>query len=97
MQKLKNTLDRLPLDNKLVVAIATWLLTFTVTKVGLDLDAVVIPPDYTLAVLISIGAAALAGYFTSNEGTQLRQAADHDGNPEKALVEQHGLVDDAAP
>lgn len=94
MKKLKNVIDRLPFDNKLVVSgitgVVTYGLTYLATKAGLNLDAEVIPP-WTVAAIIATVAAGVAGWFASNEGTVLRNAEEHDGNPDPGLVELHGL------
>lgn len=80
MNQLRNAIDRLPVDNKLVVAGATYLLTLAVTRVGLDLGEPLIPGYLTVAQAIALAAAAIAGYVQPNTATVL--AGDHeDGNP----------------
>lgn len=90
LARIKNLLDRLPLDNKLIVGGVTWVLTYAVTKAGFNLDQVVLSP-YTLSTLISLAAAGVAGWWTSNEATALRRGEEQDGNPDLALVEAKGL------
>lgn len=87
MKKFQNILDHLPIDNKLIIAGVTYLLTLLVTRVGLDLTDWVIPGYLNLAQVIALAAASVAGYFQPNTATELR--GDNDGNPDPVLVEQH--------
>lgn len=99
LRKIKNVIDRLPVDNKLIVSgvtgVVTYALTYAATRAGLDLERVVIAP-WTVSAIIATVAAGAAGYFTANEATTLREGDSFDGNPDPALIAQHGL-DDAAP
>lgn len=90
MNRIKNIIDRLPIDNKLIVTVVTYLLTYAITRAGLSLDTEVIPP-FTISYWISLGAASAAGYLMPNEATIMRKAESFDGNPDQTLIEQHGL------
>lgn len=62
------------LDPKLVTAILTAAASWAVAKFALDVD------DDTVAQVVALAAAAIAGYFKSNEATVLRTPQE-DGNP----------------
>lgn len=85
LNRIRNLIDRLPVDNKLVAAGATYGLTLLVAHVGLELDDVLVPGYLTVSQGISIAAAAVAGYVQPNEGSVLR-AEEEDGNPDPELL-----------
>lgn len=87
---LRNLVGRLPVDDKLISAGVAYALTLLVAKVGLDLDSVLIPDYLTVAQGVALAASAIAGYFTANEGTLLRQGVE-DGNPDMSLARESDL------
>lgn len=89
--KIRNFVDRLPVDNKLIAGGAAYVLTYIVGRAGLKLEDVVVPPAVTISQLIAFAAAGIAGYFTSNEATVMRNAEKENGNPDPALLAQHGV------
>lgn len=92
LKAVQNVMDRLPIDNKLIVAGITYLLTQLVVRVGLDLNGYLIPAYLTWSQAVSLAASAVAGYLQPNEATILRKSpALHDGNPDVALLKQHGV------
>ena len=64
------------LDPKLVSA----LVTAALVRLGLELG--VAEDDPLLQSFIALAAAAVAGYFTPNDGTLLREGVLDDGNPD---------------
>lgn len=76
MNRIRNILDRLPLDNKLATSIVTAALTKLVLAVGLDIN------DPLVEDVSSLVVAGVVGYLVPNEGTDLRQGNFDNGNPE---------------
>lgn len=76
MDKVRNILERIPLDNKLLTTVLTAAITRAVLAIGLDVE------DPLVGTTISLIVGAAVGYFTPNEGTDLRQGNFDNGNPE---------------
>lgn len=96
LDQIRNFIDRLPVDNKLVYSgisgAVSYVLTYAITKAGLDLNQIVIAP-WTISAIVAVIAAGAAGYLASNEATVIREPEKHDGNPDETLARAHGLVD----
>jgi hypothetical protein len=71
---LKNVLDRIPVDNKLLTSLLTTAITRAVLAIGLNVD------DPLVGTAISLAVGAIVGYLTPNEGSVLRGHGADDGN-----------------
>lgn len=67
MKTLRNILDRIPVDNKLLTSFLTIAATRAVLYFGLDVE------DPLIGTAISLAVGAIVGYRTSNEGSMLRR------------------------
>lgn len=74
-------------DPKIVAVAGGYLLTLAVVRVGLDLNAVLIPGYLTVQGAVALAVALLLGWWKSNVSTILRTPQE-DGNPDQHLIER---------
>jgi hypothetical protein len=81
------------IDPKIVAVAIGYLLTLAVVKLGLDINAVLIPGYLTVNGAIALAGGLAAGYWKSNIGTILRTPQE-DGNPDPSRLQTgQGLVE----
>lgn len=73
------------IDPKIIAVAVGYLLTLAVVKLGLDINAVLIPGYLTVNGAIALLGGLVAGYWKSNIGTILRTPQEP-GNPDPALL-----------
>lgn len=86
MNPLEYVIARLrTIDPKIVAVAVGYLLTLLVVRVGLDLNAVLIPGYLTVQGAIALSGALVLGWWKSNVATILRTPQDN-GNPDAKVV-----------
>lgn len=74
------------IDPKIVAVAVGYGLTLLVVRVGLDVNAVLIPGYLSVQAAIALAGGLVAGWWKANVATILR--TDHeDGNPDQHVVD----------